>query len=96
MNKAAVRYPPQPLQPTMQIQRAMVCSLSNHLATSGCQAAGTAYEIDLPVDRIPTAACEVHGGDQMQFAQKFSPLGPKASSLPGRFFNSVRKFFGGK
>jgi penicillin-binding protein 1A len=96
MNKAAVRYPPQPLQPTMPLQRAMVCSLSNHLATSGCQAAGTAYDIDLPVDKIPTAACEVHGGDQMQFAQKFGPFGPKASSLPGRLFNSVRKFFGGK
>ena len=96
MNKAALRYPPQPLQPTMPLQRAMVCSLSNHLATSGCQAAGTAYEIDLPVDKIPTAACEVHGGDQMQFAQKFGPFGPKASSIPGRLFNSFRKFFGGK
>src|SRR3954469_13548878 len=95
MNKGAQRFPPEPLQPPMPLQRAMVCSLSNHLATSGCQAAGTAYEIDLPVDRIPTAACEVHGGDQMQFAQKF-PFGPKASSVPNRLFNSIRKFFGGK
>ena len=95
MNKAAVRYPPEPLQPTMSIQRAMVCSLSNELATSGCQSAGTAYDIDLPVDKIPTAVCEIHGGSQMQFADKLEDLGQKASSLPGKLFNSFKKFFGG-
>ncbi len=96
MNKAAQRYPPQALQPTMPIQSAMVCSLSNHLATSGCQAAGTAYDIDLPADKVPTVACEIHGGDQMQFAQKMEDLGQKATTLPGKLFNSFRKFFGGK
>jgi penicillin-binding protein 1A len=96
MNKAAQRYPPQPLQPTMPLQRAMVCSLSNHLATSGCQAAGTAYDIDLPVDKVPTVACEVHGGDQMQFAQRFQDMGQKAATFPGKLFNSFRKLFGGK
>jgi penicillin-binding protein 1A len=96
MTKSAQRYPPQPLQPTMPIEHAMVCSVSNHLATSGCQAAGTAYEIDLPVDKVPTVACEVHGGDQMQFAQKLENFGQKATNLPGKLFNSFRKFFGGK
>src|SRR6478736_531960 len=96
MNKAAQRYPPQPLQPTMQIQRALACSLSNHLATSGCQAAGTAYEIDLPVDKIPTVACQVHGGLQWPFAQQ-APNGPqKALTFPGRVFKSFRRFFGGR
>ena len=95
MNKAAQRYPPQPLQPTMPIQHAMVCTLSNHLATSGCQAAQTAYDIDLPVDKVPTLACEVHGGDQM-FANKLQDAGQKAASFPGKFFQSFRKFFGGK
>src|SRR4030081_3407785 len=65
MNKAAQHYPAVPLEPTMPIQHATVCSVSNQLATTGCQAAGTAYEIDLPTDRVPTAACEVHGGDEM-------------------------------
>src|SRR3954463_1114778 len=95
MNKAAQRYPPQPLQPTMPLQRAMVCSVSNHLATTGCQNAGTAYEIDLPVERVPTAACEIHGGNQM-FANRLQDLGQDAASLPGRVFRSFRKFFGGK
>jgi len=96
MNKAALRYPPEPLQPTMPLQHAMVCSLSNHLATTGCQAAGTAYEIDLPMDKVPTAACEIHGGDQMQFAQRFQDFGQKAAGFPNKLFQSFRKFFGGK
>jgi len=95
MNKAGQRYPPQDLQPTTPVQRAMVCSLSNHLATTGCEAAGTAYEIDLPVDKIPTVACEVHGGDQM-FANQLENFGQKAVTFPNRFFQSFRKFFGGK
>src|SRR4029077_15106287 len=48
MNKAAQHYPAEPLQPTMPIQHATVCSLSNQLATTGCMSAGTAYDIDLP------------------------------------------------
>jgi penicillin-binding protein 1A len=96
MNKAATIYPPQDLLPAMPIQHALVCSLSNHLATTGCEAAGTAYELDIPADKVPTAPCEIHGGDQMQFAQKVNPFGKKASDFPNRLFNSFRKFFSGK
>jgi len=92
MNKAAQRYPPQPLQPTMPLQRAMVCTISNHLATTGCQNAQTAYEIDLPIDKVPTVACEVHAGDQM-LANRVQDFG---QSFPGKVFRSFRKFFGGK
>jgi penicillin-binding protein 1A len=95
MNKAAQRYPPQDLQPPVTMQRAMVCSLSNHLATTGCQAAGTAYEIDLPADKIPTLACEVHGGSEI-YAQRLDDLGRKAATFPNRLFQSLRKFFGGR
>ncbi len=95
MNKAATRYPPTDLQPTMPIEKALVCSMSNHLATSGCESAGTAYEIELPADKVPTTVCELHGGDQMQFAQKLENSAQKAGTLPGRLFNSFRKFFGG-
>jgi penicillin-binding protein 1A len=95
MNKAAQLYPPQPLQPTIPMQHAMVCSLSNHLATTGCQDAATAYDIDLPADKVPTIACEIHGGDQM-FANRLQDFGQGASSFPGKLFRSFRKFFGGK
>jgi penicillin-binding protein 1A len=96
MTKAAQRYPAKPLEPTMPLTTAAVCSLSNHLATTGCNAAGTAYEITLPNDKVPTVACEIHGGTQTQFAQKMQDLGQKATTLPNRLFQSFRKFFGGK
>src|SRR5438067_659367 len=96
MTKAAERYPPQPLQPTMPLERAMGCSIANHLATTGCEAAGTAYETDIPEDKVPTAACEIHGGEQMQFAQKLNDFGKKAGELPNKFFQSFKKFFSGK
>src|SRR5438132_322024 len=96
MNKASQRYPPQDLQPTMPIQHALVCSLSNHLATTGCEAAGTAYELDLPADKVPSAGCEIHGGEQMQFAQKLNDFGRKAGDIPNKLFQSFKKFFGGK
>jgi penicillin-binding protein 1A len=96
MNKAAQHYPAEPLQPTMPIQHAMVCSISNHLATTGCQAAGTAYEIDLPADKVPTAACEVHGGEPMQLADKLQGFPEKAATFPNRIFRSFRRLFGGR
>src|ERR1700736_2474040 len=96
MNKAAQHYPAVPLEPTMPLQHALVCSLSNHLATTGCEAAGTAYEIDIPADKVPAAACEIHGGEQMEFAQRLNDFGKKASDFPNKFFQSFRKFFGGK
>jgi len=96
MNKAAEHYPAQALQPTMPIQHATVCSISNQLATTGCQAAGTAYDIDLPADKVPTVACQVHGGEQWPFAQQWQGLPQKAATFPGRFFRSFRKLFGGR
>ena len=96
MNQAAQHYPAEPLQPTLPIQHAMVCSISNQLATTGCQAAGTAYDIDLPVDKVPTAACQVHGGQQWPFAQRALPYQQKADTFPGRFFRSFRRLFGGR
>jgi penicillin-binding protein 1A len=96
MTKAAQRYPPHELQPSMPLARATVCAISNHLATTGCNAAGTAYEITLPDDKVPQVTCEIHGGTQTQFAQKLEDAGQKAATLPGRVFQSFRKFFGGK
>ncbi len=96
MNKAAQHYPAEQLQPTMPIQHATVCSISSQLATTGCMSAGTAYDIDLPADKVPTAACPVHGGQQWPFAQQFQGVPPKAFSFPGRVFKSFRKLFGGR
>jgi penicillin-binding protein 1A len=96
LNKASRHYPAEPLQPKMPIQRATVCSISNQLATTGCTSAGAAYDIDLPVDKIPTVACQVHGGSQWPFAQQAPNGAPKAPTFPGRLFKSFRRFFGGR
>jgi penicillin-binding protein 1A len=96
MTKAAQRYPALPLQSTIPMSRATVCTISNHLATTGCNAAGTAYEITLPEGHVPDVVCEIHGGTQTQFAQKLQDTGQKAGTLPTRIFQSFRKFFGGK
>src|SRR2546426_658713 len=95
MNKAADHYPAKPLEPTVPTTHATVCSISNQLATTGCMAAGTAYDIDLPADKVPTAACQVHGGEQWPFAQQFQGLPQKAGTFPGRLFKSFRRLFGG-
>src|SRR6266403_2621725 len=92
MNKSAARYPGKALEPTMPMARVTVCATSNALATTGCQMSGTAYEIVLPADKVPSQACPVHGGDPMEFAQRFESI-PKA--IP-KLFQSFRKFFGGK
>src|SRR5919106_4004605 len=96
MNKASRHYPAEPLQPRVAIQRATVCSISNQLATTGCMSAGSAYDVDLPVDKIPTVACQVHGGSQWPFAQQAPNWPQKARTFPGRLFNSFRRFFGGR
>jgi penicillin-binding protein 1A len=93
MNKAAARYPPKPLEPTMPQARVTVCSISNALATTGCETSGTAYEIVLPADKVPATSCPIHGGEPTQFAQRFENAVPKA--IP-KILQSFRRFFGGK
>jgi len=92
MNKSAARYPAKAFEPTMPMARVTVCATSNALATTGCQMSGTAYEIVLPADKVPSQACPVHGGDATEFAQRIESI-PKA--IP-KLFQSFRKFFGGK
>src|SRR6478735_821416 len=94
MNKAAQHYPAEQLQPPMPLQHATVCSISNQLATTGCRSAGTAFDIDLPVGKVPTSACQVHGGSQWPFAQQAPNAPQKALTAPSRFFRSFRRFFG--
>src|ERR1700758_2439624 len=52
MNKSAARYPAKALEPTMPMARVTVCAASNALATTGCEMAGTAYDIVLPADKV--------------------------------------------
>jgi len=90
------RYPASNFQPPVPVRRATVCSISNQLATSGCDHAGTAYSIDLPETRIPHDACGVHRGSIMaQGAPSSGDDSNQKRSLPQSIFRSFRKFFGG-
>ncbi|MBS0660407.1 MAG: PBP1A family penicillin-binding protein [Verrucomicrobia bacterium] len=61
LNKANKdRYPAVAFKPTEALRKVRVCSISNKLATAGCDMAAKSYEIDLPVSVIPKEACGTH------------------------------------
>jgi penicillin-binding protein 1A len=95
MMKAADRYPAEQFTPPVASQRATVCSISNAIATSGCVAAGTAYEIDLPVDKVPRGICQVHGGSPTLLGRRMEQIPPKIKEVPRSIIQSFRRFFGG-
>jgi penicillin-binding protein 1A len=95
MNKAAERYPAEPLRPPVAMQEATVCSISNAVATSGCVAAGTAYAIDLPVDKIPRGICRVHIGNPTVLGRRVEQFQEKVKEVPRSIFRSFKRFFGG-
>ena len=70
-----------------------VCSISNAIATSGCVAAGTAYEIDLPVNRVPRGICQVHGGSPTLVGRQVEEQ--KVKEAPHGIIQSFKRFFGG-
>ena len=96
MADAPKRYPAEPLKPTMPLQHVTICSVSNELATNGCDRAGTAYTIDLPESRIPHDGCNGALRRVIPFAAK-TPLPPDTSPSPrprrkgfsARFGNSL-------
>jgi hypothetical protein len=46
----------------MPLQSVRVCGVSGKIAGPGCDAASTAYDIEIPESRIPTSVCTVHEG----------------------------------
>jgi penicillin-binding protein 1A len=89
------RYPANNFQPPVPLRRVTVCSVSNQLATSGCDHAGTAYTIELPESRIPRDGCTVHRGSILAQGSEPGDESQKRS-LPQSILRSFRKFFGGE
>jgi penicillin-binding protein 1A len=84
------RYPAPALASSVPLQHVRVCSVTNQLATTGCEDARTAYDIDLPPSMIPKAYCSVHPGGAVG-----SPGStPEQPSVPNRILESFRHFFG--
>jgi len=88
------RYPARTFQPPVPLRRATVCSISNELATAGCERAGTAYSADLPESRVPHEACAIHQGGRVADVERGADGLPKRT-VPQSIFRSFKKFFGG-
>src|SRR5439155_27284365 len=84
------------LKTYMPLHHTTICSISNQVATTVCMSAVTAYDIDLPMDKVPIAACQIHGCSQWPFAQQAPGIPQKAGTFPGRLFISFRRLFGGR
>ncbi len=96
MNKASERYPAKEFRAPVVTQHATVCSISNAIATSGCVGAGAAYEIDLPVDKIPRGTCKVHGGDPTLLGRRVEKFQEQVKEVPRNIIQSFKRFFGGR
>ncbi len=96
MLKAGKSYPPQSFAAPGPLVRATLCSASDKLATNECIAQRAAYQITLPAERVPTGACQVHGGAQTQLAQRLDEAKQRAEQVPNRVFQTFRRFFGRK
>ncbi|MBA3543783.1 MAG: PBP1A family penicillin-binding protein [Chthoniobacterales bacterium] len=94
MNKASHRYPAENFKPPVAIQQATVCSISNAIATSGCVAAGTAYDVNLPVDKIPRGICKVHGGNPTLLGRRVEQIQETMKKAPRSIIQSFKRFFG--
>lgn len=94
MISSAERYPAEQLKPPVATQEATVCSISNAIATSGCVAANTAYQIELPVSHIPRGTCKVHGGSPTELGRRVD-IPQKLKEVPRSIFQSFKRFFGG-
>ena len=95
MMKASERYPAEALRAPVALQQATVCSISNAIATSGCVAAGTAYDIDLPVDKIPRGICKLHGGNPTLLGRRMEQFQQRVKEVPRSILQSFKRFFGG-
>jgi penicillin-binding protein 1A len=88
------RYPAVDFKPAVPLRRVSVCSVSNELATSGCDRAGTLYTIDLPEGRQPRDPCSVHRGGVLTAGDARDDN--QKRSVPQSIFRSFKKFFGGE
>lgn len=72
-----------------QLTSVALCRHTSQLASSGCQAAGLAYEDDLPFDLVPKGFCQVHTGLAAQPQRAPRPSGPRGPGL----FDKIRGWF---
>jgi penicillin-binding protein 1A len=77
--------------PPEKLVQVQLCSVSNQLATSDCQAVGTTYQILLPQSMCPQQSCSVHQGQLLNPEEEPTR---NEGNFPQRFFRSLRNLFG--
>lgn len=93
MEKASrPKYPDGQFPAPGPLVRLRLCSVSNRLATDGCAAAGTSYEIMLPQSVVPTQSCPAHQGRQIGDSNEQRG---EDGDFSNRLFRSLRHLFGG-
>lgn len=91
---SAVRYPAGPLQPPVPLEHVDLCSISDEIATTGCSAARTAYDLDVPANRAPGKVCDVHRGRALGDNSPSRDYPEERRATPAnKIFKSFRKFF---
>ncbi len=83
------RYAARDFQPPVRMARAVVCATSDRLATSGCRSAGTAYDADIPAERVPREVCPEHDGRLVNAPRR-------QDAPPSPLMRTFRKLFGGR
>lgn len=77
-------YPAKAIEPQMQLITAKLCSASGCRATSVCEQAKSAYEANLPAQRIPSQICHLHPEPVPMFVAQPPPAAwhpPYAASM---------------
>ena len=93
MEKASrKKYPDGQFPAPEPLVHVRLCSVSSHLATDACAAAGTSYEIALPQSLVPNQTCQVHQGRELGETRDRSE---ERDDFPRRLFRSLRHLFGG-
>ncbi len=69
------------------LTKVALCRVTSQLASAGCQAAGMAYEDELPYGLVPQGFCQVHQGVYAQ-----PPPQRRAAAGPG-LFDRIRGWF---
>jgi len=93
MEKASrKKYPDGPFSAPEPLVHVRLCSVSSHLATDACTAAGTSYEIVLPQSLVPNQTCQVHQSRELGETRDRSE---ERDDFPKRLFRSLQHLFGG-
>jgi penicillin-binding protein 1A len=93
MEKASrKKYPDGQFPPPEPLVRVRLCSVSSHVATDACTAAGTSYEIVLPQSLVPNQTCQIHQSRELGETRDRSE---EHDDFPRRLFRSLQHLFGG-